>query len=422
LFVNFDNFKIVEGEDITKYYNVENYVENAKGTLGTSCMRESKCENFIKFYAINKDRVKLVIMFGDGDDKIAGRALLWTLGVINGDDDIDRLFMDRIYATNDIEIDMFKAFAKKNGWLHKYRQNMSSNERIVDTTNDKTEPLQMVVDGIKGNSQYPYMDTMKYYAHNDGTLTNEDGDEADIYKLESTKGGYQDLEADENDGRVLIDGDYYDEDQVQWCTLGEEYVLEDDATWVAWESAYATEEWMSENSYYSQIMGEHIDGRDVVELVHYDDYVSTEYAEDYMTYSKIDQTYYENNDTVYSVHYGSFIQIEGSVGVITDYDDQSEVDYRYKLDNETYFVCTTTSITDGRLRNLYYDNSLKNHFIKVIIDILHKHDEKNPFKWESVYDEDGWAVLLDKDKDKDKYFEHEGHYFLKTLKTDITKK
>ena len=117
LTINFDDFKIVEGDDIVKYYNGNMYVDYADETvLGQSCMRHKSCKNYIKFYAINKKQVKLVIMFGKNDDdtmsdKIAGRALLWTLDSLGGEP-TDRLFMDRIYATNDVEVDMFKVFAK----------------------------------------------------------------------------------------------------------------------------------------------------------------------------------------------------------------------------------------------------------------------------------------------------------------------
>jgi hypothetical protein len=248
LIIDFSKFKIVEGDDIVKYYNGDNYVGYATGSvLGGSCMKDSGCSEYIEFYNINKDKVKLVIMFGDSDDKIAGRALLWSLDEFEADDDTDRIFMDRIYATNDIEIDMFKAFAKKNGWLHKYGQNMSSGEYIVDTVTGEKERSQLAIKDIKDDGSYPYMDTMKYYDIDNGTLSNDnDYTDGTTYTLESTSGGYD----EDEDGREYVDfyGVYFDEDELQWCSLGDEMRTHEDAVWIEFEEAYATEEWIDDNA------------------------------------------------------------------------------------------------------------------------------------------------------------------------------
>ena len=55
----------------------------------------------------------LVIYKSDDDtDKILGRALLWKLR--DG-----KRFMDRIYTANDSDVQLFKDYAKENGWYTK---------------------------------------------------------------------------------------------------------------------------------------------------------------------------------------------------------------------------------------------------------------------------------------------------------------
>jgi hypothetical protein len=47
----FDRFEIVSGDDIKKYYNEESYYTTGSGTLGTSCMRYSRCEEYLNIYS-----------------------------------------------------------------------------------------------------------------------------------------------------------------------------------------------------------------------------------------------------------------------------------------------------------------------------------------------------------------------------------
>ena len=82
----FTRFEIVNGEDIKKWYHVDNY-DKELGTLGSSCMRYSKCRDFLDIYSSNTERCSLIILKSKIDDnKITGRALLWL-------DDKDRKFI-----------------------------------------------------------------------------------------------------------------------------------------------------------------------------------------------------------------------------------------------------------------------------------------------------------------------------------------
>ena len=271
----FNRFKIVSGKDIIKYYDVSSYYSGAFGgsNLGGSCMRYSYCSNYIEFYAKNPD-VKLVIFMSDEEeDKILGRALLWNIEYIDGNK-VDRKFMDRIYYIYDTDLHFFKEYAKKNEWLYKRRQNMSSDEDIVDTLDDTSNSrVFRTTTTFKTNSQYPYMDTMKYFHHDDGYLTN-DSDEGDgsSYFLESTHGDY--------DERGGIWVEYYDryihEDELIWCEFGDEYRYSDDAVWIERHDLYATTDYVEDHLVYSEFQDEYLDRDDAVWSDYHDTYIDND--------------------------------------------------------------------------------------------------------------------------------------------------
>lgn len=159
----FNNFKIVEGEEIRKWYNIENYL-NDKGQLGSSCMRHKGCVKFFDIYCQNPDVCKLLIF--TENDKLLGRALLWKL-------DDDSHFMDRIYTNKDNHIILFETWAKEN----KY-----------STYKNKTGQLKVLVEA-KEYDFYPYLDTFQYYASDEGILSNSpNGLSYPILELDSTIG------------------------------------------------------------------------------------------------------------------------------------------------------------------------------------------------------------------------------------------
>lgn len=175
----YKQFKIVKGNDIAYWYcNEDNdRYEEGDGTLNNSCMSNVDDEYFDIY--CNNNEVSLVILFDDnGDlnkdvyssDRIKGRALLWNAKL----NDKDIMFMDRIYTTNDSDVELFKDFASKNGWWYKYKQNSNPDEEISNgsTTIDDKITVNLSNTGIWDS--YPYMDTLCYYIRNSETLTNSD--------------------------------------------------------------------------------------------------------------------------------------------------------------------------------------------------------------------------------------------------------
>lgn len=155
--------KIVEGDDILKYYLEDNYetVSGSRfGTLWNSCMRQSERNKFMKLYAKNPN-VKMLVFFSD-NDKVRARALLWEGVKDHKDDTKEYNFMDRIYYVYDHDVNVFKDWARENGYISKWEQNAKS-ELIFDVDGEITRmQLYVELDSI-GLSYFPYLDTFKNF-------------------------------------------------------------------------------------------------------------------------------------------------------------------------------------------------------------------------------------------------------------------
>lgn len=190
-----DNFEIVYGEDIIKWYLVENYTSES-GELGNSCMRHRRCSSYLKIYSENPEICRMLILKNDEGDKILGRALIWRINTIFGKDSEGKnveYLLDRIYAINDATKLLFQNYADKNGWLKRTtsRYNDCKDFTLGDVDyHDVT--IEIELDKSKFDS-YPYMDTFKRLIKERGVLINdEDEDEKGCYILTTTDGGYTD--------------------------------------------------------------------------------------------------------------------------------------------------------------------------------------------------------------------------------------
>lgn len=283
----FKRFDVVDGKDINKYYLEENYDTSAASTLAKSCMRYERCEPFMDFYADNKG-VKMVVLYSETDpDKISGRALLWDIEYIN-DEKVDRKFMDRIYATDDSEVILFKQYAKKNGWLHKSTQDMHADTAIVDD-GEIDDMVLKTTQTFKTAKYYPYMDTMKYFYFDEGDnfLSNSNKYGKNYLYLEETDGTYAGQRSDYDD----YDQDYYDEhmiyvehygrafyeEDVIFCELGDEFRTVRDAVWLQEFQTYATNEYIENELTFSEPLNHYIYNDIAVESRYYDgEYIPTD--------------------------------------------------------------------------------------------------------------------------------------------------
>ena len=176
-----DRFQYFDGEDIGHWYHHSNYKERS-GCLGSSCMSNVN-SNYFDIYIKNVDVCKLIILRSIEDDSlIVGRALLWTLS--DG-----KKFVDRIYTIQDSDVQLFRDYAKENGWYTKQYNSSSDSGRAIAPDGTLVDLGTITVDIISGMYEaYPYLDTLKYFKPREGKLSNVRTGRGDEYTLEDTSG------------------------------------------------------------------------------------------------------------------------------------------------------------------------------------------------------------------------------------------
>lgn len=400
----FERFKIVKGSDIPKYYLESNYDSRAdeRTPLGNSCMRYNKCEKYMDFYVQNN--IEMVVLMSDDDDqkdKIAGRAILWTIKNIDGES-VDRKFMDRIYTISEYDTQSFKDYATKNGWLYKKGQNRYPNESICDPINGgNCKPITMITSNTYKKTKYfPYLDTMCFFYWQDGYLSNEgelvDDRSEQPYFLQNAQGAY----SLQGMRYVAHYGELISEDDLTWCELGNDWRYHSDA--IAMDGEYATQEYLNNNDYVrSQIMDEWLNPNDddVIHLNTYDDYVTQTYADRYMRYSEHDEQYYLSDDTVWSDYYDSYLYGNDCIEVIHNGNNR---DWRIKDDN-TYIKYINNNSYSRQTQ--YYD---KDDFSNEFVDCI------NPKSYSG-------KSFKHKEWDADKIKEYDDVYYFDMTEEEIKK-
>lgn len=151
-------FKIVDQEDIKKYYHWSSYSRDC-GSLGGSCMRGDTQQKFLEIYCKNPDHVKMAVM--SDDSGVVARCLLW---YPNADKSL--IYFDRIYSTDyEVELKMYQ-------WL--------VNKKFVQISDKNTiKPVDKIEIRIKLKNLdfefYPYVDTIRWI-NGDDINNLEDGD------------------------------------------------------------------------------------------------------------------------------------------------------------------------------------------------------------------------------------------------------
>lgn len=183
----FENFQIVEGSDIKKYYSEESYSRESSGQLQHSCMKYPQCQKFFDMYVSNPEKMKMLILKEPNSDFIYGRANLWYL-----DNHKDRIFMDRIYTTYDWQIKLFIDYAIKNDFIFKSKQLYGGSVIPLINKGRKENMVITVKLNKKGYDYYPYVDTMQFYNPTDYTLTSdvEKFHDKEYVTLVMANGGY----------------------------------------------------------------------------------------------------------------------------------------------------------------------------------------------------------------------------------------
>ena len=201
--------KIVEGDEIKKYYRTEALSDNPNlsySEIMRSCMRdkEKASPNVFDIYTKNPESCKMVVML-DENGGLLSRAILWkvdncektpTNEYFGGQRTEETRglnlpesfwFMDRVYSIESWMDKSMYDWADKKGYACK-RGNWG-NRNIV--FNGVGGHCQMEVDVKKiAYKGFPYMDTFIYYDVKNGKLRNFDAPGFKGFGLQSTAGNY----------------------------------------------------------------------------------------------------------------------------------------------------------------------------------------------------------------------------------------
>jgi hypothetical protein len=210
-------FTLVEGEEIKHWYNVKQY-ESDSGELGNSCMRYSRCKEYLDIYSKNPEVCRLLILKNEDGTKIKGRALIWKIKEI----DIENVeyYMDRIYTIDDATKLMFQEYADKQGWLKRLTSRYGDSRDFK--LGDEEYLNERATVELKNSvfDEYPYMDTFKRLQRSKNLLINDDDDDYEgCYIMTHTDGGYDDTSgkwSDWFDCRIPEDQAIYSEPLGDW--------------------------------------------------------------------------------------------------------------------------------------------------------------------------------------------------------------
>lgn len=176
-------FRLLEGDEISHGYHINNYYCDRSGSLANSCMA-TKEPDYFDLYTQNKNCKMLILLSDSGtlkddryeSDKISGRALVWNgrISDMNGNSK-EITLMDRVYSNNDSDVQLFVEYAKKMGWYYKVEQTRYSDTPITngddihhfyDSDSDLfTSEFLIPLDNYILD-KYPYVDTFCYLKDN----------------------------------------------------------------------------------------------------------------------------------------------------------------------------------------------------------------------------------------------------------------
>jgi hypothetical protein len=292
-----DNIKIVTGDDIKYWYDVDNYKsEGLEGTeLGNSCMRYSKCQKYFDIYTKNPNQCRMVIYL-EGD-KLIGRALLWKISNLN------IYYMDRIYVINNSDKKVMMDWVLNNVKDRKiaFYQKPSSFDHSNMDQNSYSEDMEITLDNSGEFTFYPYMDTFDQYDYE--KLTTRHGD----ITLNSTSGSYEG--SDEEDGVWCeFEGQYFGEDEVRWSDYHDVYIYEDNAQWSDYHDSYL---WTNDANY----------------LEYRQDYVHHEHC----VYSE-KRGYNLLNEDAHLVYFDIIENLSDTSNIKNDYFHIDDLDELYRID------------------------------------------------------------------------------------------
>lgn len=231
---NYERFELVKGRDIKYWYCEKNYSRfiQEDTTLAKSCLRYEESGKFLEMYVNNPELVNMLIL-KDDVDRLRGRALVWYLTYPEG-----RIYMERIYTINDSDVELYKKYAREQGWLYKSRQTFGYNHTIVDGKDNKEyhwEDFPMRVQlNKKPIKYYPYLDTLSVYNPETGIISNEGNllKRPPYIRLTDSQGNF----TDEADHREMVFSRHYNgeipREESEYVNLDDDWVYSQDVVYV----------------------------------------------------------------------------------------------------------------------------------------------------------------------------------------------
>ena len=228
------NFELVQGSDITYWYNEEHYYR-CQGTLGNSCMKYSHCAPYFKVY---EDHAKMLITTKGG--LLTGRAIVWEL-------EDGTTILDRIYTCFDYLENCFIEYAKDHKWWIRQNNHLLNNgdDQAWYSPDDDYANVQyknFEINIGKAYDYFPYVDSFRYFNGNnklatsaiyDTYLSNTDGSWNQAYTWECEYCGatfnseYEDETPEELHYSEYSNG-YYCDDCCWWCEYLDDYIVNSD--------------------------------------------------------------------------------------------------------------------------------------------------------------------------------------------------
>ncbi len=235
-------FKVIDGEEIIKYYHHSSYSEQA-GTLGQSCMKHDVCANFLNIYTENPEVVKMLVAL-DINKNLIGRALLWEFESYR--------VMDRIYTINDENWSYyFKQWANKNNFIYKAKQNWNWTFHFESSGKKLQQKLSVKLSNYSFD-YYPYVDTFKWLNTETGEIFNYKPDEDSNIRILMSGDGSMcrnanalaiDSMTEAYDHRELLKSLNYrstkdnsfqtSESNVVWSSINDCYILREDSEYMS---------------------------------------------------------------------------------------------------------------------------------------------------------------------------------------------
>ena len=189
---------VVSGQDIKKYYLDRNYLLPDVGTLWKSCMRYKDRQPFLELYAVNPDKIKMLVLLinQDGVEKVKGRAILWE--DVEDSKGHKLKVMDRIYTVFDSDVYIFKRWARENGYISKYFQNAKS-QNVLDINGAETYVNLSISLDNHLLEYYPYLDSFQFYDSKSGKFYNNTSKYYDYTLIQANGNPYPPEPEDSND-------------------------------------------------------------------------------------------------------------------------------------------------------------------------------------------------------------------------------